>query len=300
MDRSLVIKVVPTDEPADAFARELASYKYANALPMHSRPGPQLIAFDNTARLIVLSDLGHGRSMSDLLGSPEWADPSHAISAWGQALGGCTRPPSAGRAISTPCCVAVRGRAASRCRRAGPPGRRPGRGDDPVPRSRTYTTNSSLCCVAARRCSPRVGHRAFSPSDVGPANILINDEGVQFMDYEWGGFRDASLDIAYAIVAFTPDLAPRWTDRRTDLETALVDGWRSEIQAIWPALGHDGELHRKVLTARALWVWMSTVWICRSISRSTRSHTAWRCTPPIPRSSSGGGPTSPPRPPAPD
>ena len=87
LDRSLVIKVVPTDEPADAFARELASYKYANALPMHSRPGPQLIAFDNAARLIVLSDLGHGRSMSELLGSSEWADPSHAISAWGQALG---------------------------------------------------------------------------------------------------------------------------------------------------------------------------------------------------------------------
>ncbi|MBJ7291322.1 phosphotransferase [Williamsia sp.] len=262
MDRSLVIKVVPTDEPADAFARELASYKYANALPMHSRPGPQLIAFDNAARLIVLSDLGHGRSMSDLLGSPDWADPSHAISAWGQALGRMHAATVGGESDF------------DALLRHGPGGGSvevlPAQARvavDLAPEVMTRHLGLSVhdeFLALLRRGEALFAegdHRAFSPSDVGPPNILINDEGVQFMDYEWGGFRDASLDIAYAIVTFTPDLAPRWTDRRTDLETALVDGWRSEIQAIWPALGHDGELHRKVLTARALWVWMSTVWM---------------------------------------
>ncbi len=262
MDRSLVIKVVPTDEPADAFARELASYKYANALPMHSRPGPQLIAFDNIARLLVLSDLGHGRSMSELLSSADWADPSHAISAWGQALGRMHAATVGGESDF------------DALLRHGPGGGSTevlpaqahaavGLGPEVMTRHLGLPVHDEFMALLRRgeALFAEGEHRAFSPSDVGPPNILINDQGVQFMDYEWGGFRDSTLDIAYAMVTFTGVLARRWAERRTDLETAMVDGWRSEIEAIWPALGHDGELHRKVLTARALWVWMSTVWM---------------------------------------
>ncbi|KQR98693.1 hypothetical protein ASG12_09850 [Williamsia sp. Leaf354] len=261
-DRSLVIKVLPADEPADAFARELASYKYATALPMRSRPGPQLIASDSAERLIVLSDLGHGRSMSALLASTDWADPSHAISAWGQALGRMHAATVGGEDDF-----------AALLRHG------PARGDVEALTAQVQIAVSRAPEVLGEHLGVDVStgfvelltraqllfaegeHRAFSPSDVGPPNILINDDGVQFMDYEWGGFRDATLDIGYAVVTFGAELAPRWADRRADLETAMVDAWRSEIQAIWPALSHDGELNRKVLTARALWVWLATVWM---------------------------------------
>ncbi|MBT0567996.1 hypothetical protein [Williamsia sp. CHRR-6] len=262
LDRSLVLKVFPADAHDGAFARELASYKYATALPSDSRPGPQLIASDTAARLLVLSDLGDGRSMVELLGSTDWSDTSHAISAWGQALGRMHAATVGGEADF------------AALLRHGP-------GHETVEAVRVPA--GAAVQVAADLIAAAVGvrlhaevlemlhqcphlfsdgdHRAFSPSDVGPPNILINDDGVQFMDYEWGGFRDATLDIAYALVTFVPELAPRWMARRDELETALIDAWRSEIQAIWPALVHDGQMHRKVLAARTLWVWLSTAWM---------------------------------------
>ena len=87
LDRSLVIKALPEHEDPHAFHREIASYKYATALPSESRPGPQLIASDPDIRLMVLSDLGHGRSMTDLLSGVDPVETSRAVSAWGQALG---------------------------------------------------------------------------------------------------------------------------------------------------------------------------------------------------------------------
>ncbi|NED69223.1 hypothetical protein G3I15_50720, partial [Streptomyces sp. SID10244] len=64
-----------------------ASYKYATALPTESRPGPQLIASDPDVRVLVLTDLGHGRSLTSLLSGTDVVETSHAVSAWGQALG---------------------------------------------------------------------------------------------------------------------------------------------------------------------------------------------------------------------
>ncbi|SIR87456.1 hypothetical protein [Williamsia sterculiae] len=274
MDRSLVIKALPDDEPMDAFNRELVSYKYATALPSDSRPGPQLVAYDSDERTIVLSDLGHGRAMADLLHSPEQTDIDRAISAWGQALGrmhaatvggehdfaALLRWSNGGRAVDG---LWEQAKSAAEVAdtvltdQFGLP---------PVP---------GVLEVLDEGCSLFVegDHRAFSPSDVGPENIMINDSGVQFLDYEWGGFRDATLDIAYAVVTFGPHLASQWADRTPALETAMVDAWRSEVQAIWPSLGHDRELRRKVFAARAMWVWLSTVWMLPvDVNRDEQQH----------------------------
>ncbi|GAA2049514.1 hypothetical protein [Williamsia deligens] len=262
MDRTLVVKVWPTDEPGDAFARELASYKYATALPTPSRPGPHLIAFDHRARVIVLSDLGHGRSMSDLLAGADADSAARAVSAWGQALGRMHAATVGGEQDfaallrhgpdrSTAESLAVHLDA--------------GVSQAPLILTEVLGVGAVPEFVDVLRRGAdlvREGeHRAFSPSDVGPPNILINDAGVQFMDYEWGGFRDATLDIAYAMLTCVGDLAPGLRSRRDDLTTSMVDAWRSEVQSIWPALGHDGELHRKLIVARTLWVWMSTLWL---------------------------------------
>ena len=87
LDRSLVIKALPEHEDPQAFHREIASYKYATALPNESRPGPQLIASDTDLRIMVLSDLGHGRTMLEYLAGVDPVETSRAVSAWGQALG---------------------------------------------------------------------------------------------------------------------------------------------------------------------------------------------------------------------
>ncbi|MDV7135691.1 hypothetical protein [Williamsia muralis] len=264
-DRTLVIKVLGDGDDAEsseAFIREVASYKYATALPLESRPGPQLIAFDLSARVLVLSDLGDGRSMTELLGSDDRAATSNAVSAWGQALGrmhaatvggegdfaALLRQGAAGIAVD-----ALRAQFEAAVSAA--------------PRVIADTFGLTVdpevleALGKARALFGEGEHRAFSPSDVGPENILINDEGVQFMDYEWGGFRDASLDIAYALVTFRPWLAADNAARIVELETAMLDAWRSEVQGIWPSLASDRELARKAVLARLAWVWLSTVWM---------------------------------------
>ncbi len=263
-DRTLVIKVLGDGDAVsgEAFIREVASYKYATALPNESRPGPQLIAFDLSARVLVLSDLGDGKSMTELLGSNDVVATANAVSAWGQALGrmhaatvggegdfaALLRQCPAGIAVDALCAqfeAAVV--AAPRV----------------IAEFFGLTVDPEVLSALGKAGELfREGeHRAFSPSDVGPENILINDDGVQFMDYEWGGFRDASLDIAYALVTFKPWLASGTADRRVDLETSMLDAWRSEVQAIWPSLGSDRELARKAVLARLAWVWLSTLWL---------------------------------------
>ncbi|WLP91022.1 hypothetical protein [Gordonia sp. NB41Y] len=262
LDRTLVIKALPEHEDPRAFHREIASYKYATALPTESRPGPQLIASDPDALLMVLSDLGRGNAMTALLSGTDVVEISRALSAWGQALGRMHAATVGGE-----------GDFQALVRR-GPKG---AQGRDilrdeahravRVAHSRAADLGVDLgAAVGAafdEACELFDGgeYRAFSPSDVGPENILLNDAGVQFMDYEWGGFRDAGLDIAYALVTFPAGLGPQALDRRRDLETAVVEAWRSEVIAIWPALQRDREVERRILIARLLWVWLSTVWM---------------------------------------
>ncbi|MFW0784922.1 hypothetical protein AAFP35_10410 [Gordonia sp. CPCC 206044] len=262
MDRSLVIKALPADEDPRAFHRELASYKYATALPTESRPGPQLIASDPEARLLVLTDLGHGRSMSSLLSGTDVAETSHAVSAWGQALGRMHAATVGGEVDY----LALLRHGAPDADEEDVLGEAAQRAVADAPAMLTRLGVELPDDVHARLVDAcglfgEGDHRAFSPSDVGPENILLNDDGVQFMDYEWGGFRDATLDIAYALATFGTQLSHVGGAHRTDLEIAMIDAWRSELYPIWPALGHDGECSRKILTARLLWEWLATAWM---------------------------------------
>ncbi|MBD0861461.1 hypothetical protein IA539_09580 [Gordonia sp. zg691] len=270
LDRSLVIKALPEHEDPQAFHREIASYKYATALPNESRPGPQLIASAPELRIMVLSDLGHGRSMLEYLAGTDPVETARAVSAWGQALGRMHAATVGGE-----------GDFLALVRR-GPSGTQ-GRDilrdealrsiDSVAGHGESLGVEVPAHVIDALRGAATLfdegEHRAFSPSDVGPENILLNDDGVQFMDYEWGSFRDATLDIAYALVTITAQLPARSSDRVTDLEVSMVDAWRSEVHSIWPALAHEREMQRKVLMARFLWVWLSTAWMLPGESDSS-------------------------------
>ncbi|AVM00587.1 hypothetical protein C6V83_10215 [Gordonia iterans] len=261
--RTVVIKVIDDDAPSAPFLREVAAYRYATALPNSSRPGPQLVAVDEKARVLVLTDLGHGRGMIELLGEDRGA-AARAVSAWGQALGrmhaatmggeedfGALLRRTAGRGPAADVDEVQRQVLAAR---DGAPALADRLGIALSPRL-AADLDSGLCLFDAGDL------RAFSPSDVGPENILINEDGVQFMDYELGAFRDASLDVAYALVTFPAYLAESAVSFREDLEKMLVDAWRSEVQGLWPVLRRDADTDRRLLDARVLWVWLSTHWM---------------------------------------
>ncbi|MGA9870738.1 MAG: kinase, partial [Rhodococcus sp. (in: high G+C Gram-positive bacteria)] len=97
LPRTLVIKQVreattDIERAADvggksAFLREAASYQFANALAKDSRPGPDLLAYDLGARLLVLSDLGDASPITALLKHSDAASVTNSLMAMAQALG---------------------------------------------------------------------------------------------------------------------------------------------------------------------------------------------------------------------
>lgn len=266
--RTVVIKVLDEDAPASSFLREVAGYRYATALPSQSRPGPQLLAADEVRRILVLSDLGHGRGIAELL-AEDLDDATRAVSAWGQALGRMHATTVGGEEDFDALLRQAVGRSDS--------GQSDGRSADAVAAQAAVAREGAAELVAQLgiELSPRLAAdlatgcelfdggelRAFSPSDVGPENILLNEDGVQFMDYEFASFRDVSLDVAYALATFPAALGEASVRHRGDLERCLVDAWRAEIRALWPNLVSDVGLARLLLQARTLWVWLSTHWI---------------------------------------
>ncbi|QHN17755.1 hypothetical protein GII30_12710 [Gordonia amarae] len=260
--RTLVIKALPVDEEPHAFHREIAAYKYATTLPTQSRPGPQIIASDADARVLVLSDLGHGRSMSELLTGRDVTEAVHAVSAWGQALGRMHAATFGGESDFR----ALLRRGSNRAEEVNVLREQAVRAFslfDGALRALDVPVPPRVTGMLANACDlfTEGEHRAFSTSDIGPENILINGGGVQFMDYEWGGFRDAILDVAYSQVTCSSALSTIDPAVRERLEEAMVDAWRAEVSLIWPALSNRRVLARRLLAARLLWVWLSTVWM---------------------------------------
>ncbi|EGD56053.1 phosphotransferase [Gordonia neofelifaecis] len=274
LDRTVVVKAFDEHTPASQVLREIASYRYATALPTQSRPGPQLLASELEARVLVLTDLGHGRSMVELLGSTDADEVKRGVSAWGQALGRMHAATLGGeddfRVLLR---VSGKDRGAKASRITASDG---GIGEEAAASVAAYDEILSRIDVELPDGSRELltsslelfdegDFRAFSPADVGPENILLNGDGVQFMDYEWGEFRDATLDVAYALATFPARLSVDVLGERPDLETALGDAWRGEVNPLWPSISDRG-LAQQIFAARALWVWLSTYWLIRGDS----------------------------------
>lgn len=270
LPRTLVVKQVrdnPTEGAAAtdgggqaAFLREAASYQFANALATDSRPGPELLAYDLNARLLVLSDLGDASPITALLKHSDAASVTNSLMAMAQALGRM-HAATVGREDDF----------AALLRRIGLPDTADGitaqipEALAAVPRMLAAElgiaeTPSAFFDRVERsgRLFTHGASRAFSPSDLCPDNIIVNEEGVRFLDYEWGGFRDATLDITYALASFPGCLCH--FDLSAELAQAMIDAWRSEVVGIWPHLADDTVLASKILDAQLIWVWLTTYW----------------------------------------
>ncbi|MET0196742.1 kinase [Rhodococcus sp. RS1C4] len=276
LPRTLVIKQVreasadlgpEVDSAADtesggpsAFLREAASYQFATALATDSRPGPDLLAYDLGARLLILSDLGDASPITALLKHSDAASVTNSLMAMAQALGRM-HAATVGREDDF----------AALLRRAGVPTSADGISAQipdalvAVPRMLEEDLGITDTPDAVRERVERSGRlfahgafRAFSPSDLCPDNILVNEEGVRFLDYEWGGFRDATLDITYALASFPGCLCH--FELSADRAQAMIDAWRAEVVGIWPHLADDGVLASKILDAQLIWVWLTTYW----------------------------------------
>ncbi|MGC0363963.1 hypothetical protein ABH922_001947 [Rhodococcus sp. 27YEA15] len=240
-----------------AFLREAVSYQFANALAKDARPGAQLLASDLNSQLLVLSDLGDSTPISALLEDPDPDTVTNTLMAMAQAMG---RMHAA--------TVGREGDFTALLRRADV-GHYCDEISDQVGRvvAEVPSLLAELLGVdvdaevtsqvdRGRQLFSGGRFRAFSPSDLCPDNIIVNDEGVRFLDYEWGGYRDATLDIAHSLVSFPGCLCS--VDLTEERASAMVDAWRAEVVGMWPALADEAELGRRLVEAQLIWVWLST------------------------------------------
>ena len=106
-----------------------------------------------------------------------------------------------------------------------------------------------LAGEAARRISSG-HHRAFTPFDLAPDNILMAGR-VGFLDYEWAGFRDATFDVASVIAGFPLHV---FTEPPSPAESeAFVRSWVEEVRAPWPEVVGDQHLRTRLMTALLGW-----------------------------------------------
>ena len=120
----------------------------------------------------------------------------------------------------------------------------------------TVPPEIAMTVAGAGRGFGKGGFRAFSTADLCPDNILVNEDGVQFLDYEWGGFRDATLDISYALASFPGCRCALELNQGQVL--AMIESWRAEVVGVFPQLRDDSWLYQQLLEELLVWLWLST------------------------------------------
>lgn len=242
-----------------AFLREAVSYQFTTSLGRDQRPGAYLVAYNLPERLLILSDLGENAKMTSVLRSRIEPATHNSLMAFAQALGRM-HAATVGREADF---VALLRRVEVAHRLDGIAQQAQAAVSE-VPgmleRELGIDVPGEIAerIVRGNRLFTGGRFRAFSPSDLCPDNVILNEEGARFLDYEWGGFRDATLDIAYPLVSFPGCLCDVELSRERAQQ--MVEAWRSEVVGVWPALADDELLADAILEARLIWVWLSTYW----------------------------------------
>ncbi|WJZ02804.1 phosphotransferase [Corynebacterium freiburgense] len=264
--RSVVVKFVPsTGDRIDdaALIREVVSYQFTTSLPEDVRPGPVLLAYDIDRRMLVISDSGDGETFADLLESRDPQQRLQLLRTLGQAIGKM----HAGTFHREAHFDILLNRMLNRY---------PASADIHQLRDTTLTSSidrGMTLLVSAGVQIPEVVrnfaneaqrrlksgfHRAFTPFDLSPDNILFSDR-TQFLDYEWAGFRDVTFDIACVIAGFPQFISAHpISDEEAD---AFIFAWVDEVNTAWPNVNNHQRLQARIVTALLGWAFASVAYL---------------------------------------
>nr|WP_149029493.1 phosphotransferase [Corynebacterium halotolerans] len=256
--RSVILKYVPVSGEAlddAALVREVVAYQFTNSLSEEVRPGPVLLAHDIDRRIIVITDSGDGDTFEDLLNQRDPEIRVQILRNLGTALGRM-HSGTAGREQDFEILLTrmlrqhpgsaeiqhLRDRSLLQSIQLGEELLRQGGVEVPE------VVSEMARDAAGRLMSAR--HRAFTPFDLSPDNIIVADK-THFLDYEWAGFRDVSFDLACVIAGFPQFVFSRpVSDDEADV---FVESWTQEVSALWPNVNNESHLHARVLAALIGW-----------------------------------------------
>lgn len=262
--RSVVVKHSPAvgDELADAaFLREVVAYQFTTSLSAGSRPGPMLLGYDTAKRILIISDLGDGRTLADALQHADADTHVDLLRKLGRALGRM----HAGTADEEDAFNVL----LQRMTRSRPNAANVQRLRDRLLPHRIRVgvgvlehagiSIPSEVRLAAANVETRLlrgGMRAFTPFDLTPDNIVQTDSTFHFLDYEWAGYRDVTFDVAFVVARFPVFLAAQ--PFNAEATAAFVDAWVREVRGIWPSVQHPDTLQARITAGLIGWA-MSSV-----------------------------------------
>jgi len=256
--RSVILKFVPeTGDTLDdaALVREIVSYQFTTSLSEDVRPGPVMLAYDVAQRIIVLTDSGDGDTFADLL---ELQDPERRVSIL-RNLGSALGRMHAGTAQreqdfnilfsrmlrqypESSEIQELRDAALIQAIELG----------EELLRSAGIEIPELVSEFAAegRHRLLAAHHRAFTPFDLSPDNIIVAEK-THFLDYEWAGFRDVSFDLACVIAGFPQFLFSHpIADDEADV---FIEAWSHEVNTLWPNVNNEAHLHSRIMSALLGW-----------------------------------------------
>jgi hypothetical protein len=255
---SVIVKTYPASPDGQArFTAEAAGL----ALARGSGLAPELIAADPGRLTIVMSDLGDGATMADVLLGQSPADASAAVLSWAGVCGELSAVTS-GR----------RGELAGLAARysAGRP-RTPFL--DELAESILQVADraallgvaapaglaADLADVAGSVQPGRFG--VFTPGDLCPDNNLVTPAGVRLLDFEVAGIYPVFLDAAYLRMPFSTC----WCVFRlpAELASAAEARYRAAVCAAWPELADDAVWQPGIRRGIAAWSMNSMGWLLR-------------------------------------
>lgn len=248
---TVVVKGFNAAADPSAWARESAALE---VLTGSSAPAPQLLA--DRASIVVMTDLGTGRSLADELLDVSPAAADTALHSWSAALG-ALHAATVGRRAEFGVALAKRAPTA------------------PIDTSEDQLANlqSTLPELLGRLGLDLdasvfseisdVDHRfrtdasALTPSDACPDNNLRTVGGLSLIDFEGATFRHLAWDAAYLTVPW-PSCWCSWRLPKTSA-TAALDTWRSTVRATVPEVDSDDFRH-DLGVATLLWTMVSVSW----------------------------------------
>jgi Phosphotransferase enzyme family len=255
---TVVVKTYPrTAEGVSCFAAEAAGLDVAGSNAL----APALLAADPGLQLVVMSDLGGGRSLADVLLTGSAPEARTAFLDWADACGRLSAVTNAHRSeFDRLTARYLAGRPDER-HLAGLPGRVLAAAENaakmgvPAPDGLA----GELAEVAAAAAADQ--YAVFSPGDICPDNNLLTNAGVRFIDFEEAGFHPAFLDAAYITMPFSTC----WCVFRfpPGLSAEAEAAYREQVSSVWPELADDAVWQPGMRRALAAWTMSSTSWLLR-------------------------------------
>jgi hypothetical protein len=242
----------PTGEGAESLTAEAAGLAFTTGAAV----GPDLLAVDLAAGVIVMSDLGLAPSLADLLLGQSATKAREALLSWARAAGQLAARTAGGQGE-----LAALRRAYAAGHQAGGPSapvaehwlpRRirevPGLLEK-VAVSPPAGLSDDLAAIADIAAPGECD--VFSPGDICPDNNLVTAAGVRFIDYESAEFHSVFLDAAYLRMPFSSC----WCVFRLpgELARAAEARYRAEVGAVFPVLFRDDVWLPGVRLATAAW-----------------------------------------------